>query len=216
MRPLSAILLRIRRGKPWNPRSVSSTVRSMRATVDTSAERSERIERVMPPHERERRRGTQEAATVREPRRAVEADEAPLAFAGRHAGAEGLHGAAGDAHGQRTRIVAVEHLDAARREDARLGLGVRGEIGIAIEMVGRDVEHGRRGGRERRRRLELEARQLQHEDVGPQARTRLVFVRDEDVEHRVADVAGHDRGQSGRAAQRAGECSHGRSCRSIP
>ena len=53
------------------------------------------------------------------------------------------------------------------REDARLGRGVVVDAGVAVEVVVGDVEHGGRDRRQRRRRLELEARQLEHEHVGP-------------------------------------------------
>ncbi len=70
-------------------------------------------------------------------------------------------------HRERTRIVAVEHLDAAAVKDARLGGGVLVHSGVTVEVIVRDVEHRGRGRRKRGGRLELEARQLQNEDVRP-------------------------------------------------
>ena len=74
----------------------------------------------------------------------MEIDEAPLAFGQRNGRAETLDGSSVHAHGQRARIVAIEYLHATAVEDARLGLSILVNSRIAIEVVVRHVENGRR------------------------------------------------------------------------
>ena len=99
-------------------------------------QRGERVLRVVPPDELQLRHGQQQRAAAREPDLARAAvDEPPRALGFRHAGAEGLHQPARQAHRERARIVAVQHLHAAVGEDARLGRGVGVDSGIAVEVV---------------------------------------------------------------------------------
>src|SRR6267154_2684 len=53
--------------------------------------------------------------------------------------------------------------------NARLGGGVARELGVAVEMIGADVEHRGGAAGEALRRLELEARELEHVELGAAA-----------------------------------------------
>jgi hypothetical protein len=88
------------------------------------------------------------------------------------------------------------------REDLPLG-GRDGRLDrvMAIEVIGRDVEHDRDRGPERLGRLELERRHLEHRDVERQADER---------ERGRADVAGHRRAQPRRAQHLRDERGRGR------
>ena len=66
------------------------------------------------------------------------------------------------------RVVEVEHRRVAgmlAQEDALLGAPIGGDVRVAIEVVGREVEQRRGGRAEALDRLELEARQLDDEDA---------------------------------------------------
>jgi hypothetical protein len=91
-------------------------------------ERRKRVERVVPPDEFQVRRRQEQRPATREPdvvRRDSTFDEPPRFLGFRNAGTECLHQTPRDAHCIRARIVTVEDLDAACREDPRLGRGIR-------------------------------------------------------------------------------------------
>ncbi len=177
--------------------------------------RRQRVHGIVATDKAQVRRRQQQRAAARQPAGRVGAagagrgprNQPPLAFRRGHAFAEGLHGAARNAHADRPRIIAVQHLHAATGEDARLGGRVVGHAGVAIEMVFGNVENCRGRRFEAFRRLKLEARQLEHEHVGPESARRDGL---QHVEHGVADVAGNDRREPGGAAKRAGERRHRR------
>ena len=82
------------------------------------------------------------------------------------------------------RVVGIDHGGLAAVEDARLGGRVVGERVVAVQVIGRDVEHRRGRGAQRLRGLELEARELEHVEAGAGAL--------EQVERRLAEVAAGD------------------------
>src|SRR5262249_12293282 len=73
-------------------------------------QRGEGIERVVSPDEGELALRKQKTAAASEPRLAIARDEAPVVLALRRIRAEGLDGAARNAHRPREWIVAVQHL----------------------------------------------------------------------------------------------------------
>ena len=152
--------------------------------------------------ERQRRRGHQELAAPREPQCAVALDETPFLFRQRNALAESLHGAPRQPHQSHDRVVAVQDLHRCARKYSSFGGRVVGETRVAIHVVRRDVQHGGRNGFQTRRGLELIARQLEDEDIGP-AFARLVG--GESIEHRLANIARHDSAKARCAHQRSGE-----------
>ena len=93
-------------------------------------------------------------------------------------------------------------IAAALAEDARLRTGIRVHRAVPVEVVLRHVEHGRGGGLEVLDAIELEARQLEHPDLGQRRGLALFVLRvergGERVEHRRPDVAG--RGDAAAAA----------------
>ena len=134
-------------------------------------QRRERIERVVSSDQRQVARGKQQRAAAREPGRPAALDQTPVELGFGNARTEGLHDVPGKPHRERARVVAVEDLLAGAGEDARLGARVGVYPGVAVEMIGTDVEHRRRGGFEARSRFELEARQFDDKDVGPRRAT---------------------------------------------
>src|SRR5688572_30547001 len=81
------------------------------------------------------------------------------------------HGpSSGVRHRKRAWIVTVQDLQAGAREDARLRGGVLVEARVAVEVILGEIEHRRRGGRERPRRLELIAGELEHPRFGKLSR----------------------------------------------
>jgi hypothetical protein len=170
-------------------------------------ERGKGVQRVVAADEREPRRVHNELSAAREPGAVGPLHEAPFLLGERHARAERLQGAPGQSHQPHDRIVAVQYLNGGLREDARLRAGVIGDARVAVEVVGRDVENGGRDRPQARRRLELEARQLQHEHLRP----RLVrLAARELVEHGVADVARDDGRQSRGRRERPRQRGHRR------
>ena len=170
-------------------------------------ERSETVARVVTSDEREGRGRQQKLAAARKPHRAVALDQTPFFFGQRNAFAERLHGASRQAHQPHDRVVTIQDLHRCVGENPRLCRGVVGKSRVAIHVVCGDVQHGRRDRFQARRRLELIARQLEDEDIGP-ALAR--FVLRQNVEDRVADVARDDCRESRRACERAGERGDGR------
>jgi hypothetical protein len=63
------------------------------------------------------------------------------------------------------RIAGVGHGDRSVLEDARLRVAVGGERAVPVGVVVGDVEHGGRRGRQRRRPVQLEARELHGQGV---------------------------------------------------
>ena len=108
--------------------------------------------------------------------------------------------------GKAALVVAVEDHGAAppaaAREDAVLRRGVAVHSRVAVEMVFGNVEQGSGVGTERRRRLELEARQLEHPYRRQSARSERAQQR---VERRRTDVAAGDGRPAGGTRQRGGE-----------
>ncbi len=110
-------------------------------------------------------------------------------------------------------VVAVDHRGLGMGVDARLGRGVALDRAVAVEMIGRDVEDGRRRQLQRLGGLELEAGQLQHVELG---------LRVEQVQRRRAEVAADagaqaggqrhlaDQGGDGALAVAAGDADHRR------
>ncbi len=112
-------------------------------------QRRQRVERVVSSDQRELVGRKQQVAAAREPERirAARADQAPVALVrAAHRRRRSAVDAAGNAHRERPRIVAVEDLLPAGDEDARLGGRVRVDPGVAVEMIVGDVEHRRGGG----------------------------------------------------------------------
>ncbi len=107
--------------------------------------------------------------------------------------AETEHALAGARHGPHAGVVGVDHRRPAAVEDARLGGGIVLEGVVAVEVVGRDVEHARHRRVQRVGGLELVARQLEHVEVGHRA-----F---EQVEGRFAEVAARNRAAARRVRE---------------
>ena len=104
------------------------------------------------------------------------------------------------------RVVVVEHRDVVgllTGEHPELGLGVRLQRAVPIEMVGRDVEQHADAGSQLVDVLELEARQLAHD---PRALAQLT----NEARDGVADVAGHRARNSSGLEHRAGQARRGR------
>ena len=83
-----------------------------------------------------------------------------------------------------------------------LSRGVGVHVAVPVEVVLRDVQHGGGVGLEGVRRFELEARQLEHPDIGQRV---LSMASEQRVEHRRADVARDGHGLARALAQQAGE-----------
>jgi hypothetical protein len=130
------------------------------------------------------------------------AQQPPLAVAVRCPEPERPDGDIRAREAQGARIVAVDDLHFGADEDARLRGGVVVHAAIAIEMVFRQIEHHRGIGPETRGRLELEARQLQHDRLRP--RPLAGFDPGQRVEHRQADVARDQRLETCAATQGTG------------
>ena len=189
-------------------RARASTSRSIFATADTSASAASAFCALCRPTRRRSATGSSSApprASQAPPAVAAAIDEAPRLFGFRNAGAERLHEPPGQPHRERARVVAVQHLDAAAREDPRLRRRIGVDAGVTVEMVLGDVEHGRRDRRERGRRLELEARQLEHEHIGPACRPRGIA-----SSTASPMLPATTRREAGRARERAGERGHRR------
>ena len=116
-----------------------------------------------------------------EPRHVVVDGKAEVAGAPRRVGAEGDHVAMSEAgrlallhRDQRRRgnelpdygVVAIDDDDGAAAEHARLGRRVGVHRAVPVEMVLREVEQGRGIGLEAGDAVELEARELEHPDLG--------------------------------------------------
>ena len=110
------------------------------------------------------------------------------------------------AHGQRTRIVAIEHLHAATVERcAPWLLRILVNSRIAIEVVVGDVEHAAAAtARARTLWFQLKTGQFQHENIGPGFTPRVE--RRHDIEHGIPDVAG-DHGRQDPAARHSAPAS---------
>jgi hypothetical protein len=99
--------------------------------------------------------------------------------------AESEHALAGPRHRPYGCVVDVDHRHIAAVENPGLGCRVVGERRVAIHVIGRHVQHGCSGGAERMGRLELEARQLEHEEI----RYRLL----QQIKGRLAEIAAGER-----------------------
>jgi hypothetical protein len=69
------------------------------------------------------------------------------------------------AHRRHPRVIGVQHHRGGASENSRLGAGIVLDGGVAVHVVSRDVQYHRGREIERRRALQLEARQLQHVQV---------------------------------------------------
>ncbi len=105
-------------------------------------------------------------------------------------------------HHRHRRVVAIEHLHSARREDARLGPDVGIETAMPVEVVLRDVQHRGRVAGQRARGRQLEARQLQHPGLGQAILAQALAQR---VERRRRDVAGDGNAAPGARDQQPGK-----------
>src|SRR6266542_4425956 len=129
----------------------------------------------------------EQVCVLREPGLAAALDETPVLGAPWDVESESDRLSSGQRHRQAARVAPVEDLDAVARKDPRLGAGVVVEAAVAVQMVFGDVKDRGGVGGKRVRRLELEARELQH----PQARgPSQVLAAHERIEHRRADIAG--------------------------
>ena len=102
---------------------------------------------------------------------------------------------------RRRLVVGVEHRAIGRRlvqEDSRLGVQVRREAAVSIEMVRRHVEHRGHARVEGLGRFELEARHLTHDEAVGTERERV-------SRERHADVAAHEHWTGLLGEQRARE-----------
>ncbi len=147
----------------------------------------QRIGRVVAAGKLELAQGQEPFPAARQPQRSgVRSQDVVRAAGGMEREAQAPPGQA--RHRRDQRIVGVEHGGAAAPEDARLRGGVIGDRVVAIEVIGRYVQH--RGGLERERfgRIELVARQLQ--DVELRARV-------EQLERRLAEVPADARAPAG-------------------
>ena len=161
----------IRCGRPRNARSASSTLRSMRATVDTSASAASAFSALWRPTSASDAVGTSSSPPCASHVRADRTRRGPIRPPPRARWRRTIRSVRpGMRIAQRARVVAVDDLDAAAGEDARLRRRVVVDARVAVEMILGHVEHRRGDRRQRRRRLELEARQLEHEDIGPRLR----------------------------------------------
>ena len=116
------------------------------------------------------------------------------------------HAPAGRPHRSARGIVAVQDLDPVAGEDPRLRRGVGREVGVAVEVIGADIEHGPSVGAERNGALELEARELEHPDVRQRPRVEPPHQRRERGRR---DVARHLAVDAGGAAHAARHRGHG-------
>ena len=122
-------------------------------------------------------------------------------------------------HGHHCGVVAVEHHQGIWAKYAGLGGGVMGQVGVPVQVVLADVEHGCGRGRKACGGAELETREFKHPDLGQGGRGNRLRQR---VEQRGADIAGHGHGFArsahqltsksghGSFAVGAGHCQHGR------
>ena len=108
-------------------------------------------------------------------------------------------------------IIAIEDENALALEDARLGRGVLGHAGVAIEMVLAHIENGRRVGSQRVRRFQLEAGEFEHPDGGCGRKSiDTLLDRHQRIERRRRDVAARDGGHAGRIQHVCRQCSRRR------
>src|SRR6266568_676709 len=129
----------------------------------------------------------EQVCALREPGLAAALDETPVLGAPWDVESESDRLSSGQRHRQAARVAPVEDLDAVARKDPRLGAGVVVEAAVAVQMVFGDVEDRSGVGGKRVRRLELEARELQHPQ--PRGPSQLLAAH-ERIEHRRADIAG--------------------------
>ena len=80
--------------------------------------------------------------------------------------AKAHHSAARQAHRHRLRVIPIQYLDARAMENARLGRRIRCDIGIAIHVVFRQIQHSGRVCIQSGRGLQLKAGKLQHPHFG--------------------------------------------------
>ena len=182
----------IRCGRPSKRASASSTGASILRDRDGERERRERVERVVAADERQRRRRQRAARRRARARCAVARCTRPQSSsASRHAGAERLHRAARQRASRSDRDRRGSAPARRAGEDARLGRA----RSRRCRRSGRDGCRVRLStaaaiGFEARRGLELVARQLEHEHVGP--RRAALDVASSASSTGVADVAGDD------------------------
>ena len=81
-------------------------------------------------------------------------------------------------------VFGIDHDVPGLVEDSRLDLPIAGHVAMPVEVVGGQVEEGSAHGTQPLERLELETRQLQHEQFG-------IGMIDQQIERRVAQVASH-------------------------
>ncbi len=135
------------------------------------------------------------------------------ADAGAQREAQGARGRA--RHGHHQRVIEVDHRRVAAREDARLGGRIAGQVRVAIQVIGRHVQHRRGTAVQRAGRLQLVAGQLEHVQLGAGG---------EQIERRLAEVAADphlqsralrhvgEQGRHGALAVGAGDPDHGGLC----
>ena len=122
------------------------------------------------------------------------AGDSPFTLTVRRIRAEAMHGASGQCHARAARIGTVDNLCAIANEDTLLGFDVVIHAVVAVQMVFRHIQHGRRIGIKACGTFQLKARQFEHKHLG---RLAAALRRVERLEYRGADIAGDDSAAAG-------------------
>ena len=137
-----------------------------------------------------------------QPQHAVFLRQAERTRRRRLVGTEAQQRRAGRAHRHHQRVVAVEYAHGAGAEDPGLVRDIGRHVAVPVEVVLRDIEHGRRIGTQAARGMQLEARQLQHPELRQAIRIEPLA---QHVECGRTDIAGHLHRQTGAFGQHAGQ-----------